>query len=154
VSEQSVPKALGPLLDSTPEAVLPRTFPEMDDDAPVFSAPPVAKLPPASGALPSMIVFVWLCPSAHRACHVNMIESTELDVTTNEIGRPWLVVPAKLPEDAAEEEWCSARYPPTSTTTNPTAEYLRSRVENTVPDIGRPAAPLDESGGDHGPPLK
>ncbi len=101
---QSVPKALGPVLDSTPEAVSPWIFPDMDDDAPVLSVPPVAKLPPASGALPSTIVFVWPCPSAHLACQRNMIESTELGVAVNEIGRPWLVVPAKLPADAGEDD--------------------------------------------------
>lgn len=85
---QSVPKALGPLLDSTPEAVSPLIFPDMDEDAPVLSVPPVAKVPPASGALPSMIVFVCLCPSVHLACQLNMIESTELDVAVNEIGWP------------------------------------------------------------------
>ncbi len=105
---QSVPKALGPLLDNTPEAVSPWIFPDTDDDAPVFSVPPVAKVPPASPALASTIVFVWLCPLAHTACQANMIESTELEVTVNEIGRPWLVVPAKLPADAPEEDWCSA----------------------------------------------
>lgn len=101
---QSVPKALGPLRDSTPDAVSPWIFPEIDDDAPVLSVPPVAKLPPATVALPSAIVFVWVCPSAHTACQLNMIASTELDVAVNEIGRPWLVVPAKLPVDVPEPD--------------------------------------------------
>lgn len=104
---QSVPKALGPLLESTPEAVSPWIFPDMDDDAPVLSVPPLAKLPPARDALPSTIVFVWLCPSLHLACQVNMIDPTELDVTVKEIGRPWLVVPAKLPADGAEDDPCT-----------------------------------------------
>ena len=105
---QSVPKALGTLLDNTPEALSPWIFPDAEDDAPVFSVSAVAKVPPTSRTLPSTIVFVWLCPSAHTACQVNMIESTELDVTVNEIGRPWPVVPAKLPADAPEENGCSA----------------------------------------------
>jgi len=91
---QSVPKELGPLLDTTPEAVPPWICPDMDDDAPVLRVPPVEKLPCPRGALPRSIVFVWLCPSVHLACQVNVIESTELDVAVNEIGRPWLVVPA------------------------------------------------------------
>lgn len=108
VAVQSVPNELGPLLESTPEAVSPWIFPEMDDDAPVSRVPPVAKAPVFSGALPSPIVFVWLCPLVHVARQANTIESTELDVAVNEIGRPWLVVPTKLPVDAADDDLCSA----------------------------------------------
>ncbi len=53
------------------------------------------KSPDVIGALPRMIVFecVWLSEQAAR--QANWIDSTDVGVTVKEIGKPWLVVPAK-----------------------------------------------------------
>ncbi len=92
---QSVPNALGPLLDSWPVAVRPLTCPDTAEDAPVSSVPDVEKCPDAIEALPSMIVFEWVSLSAQTARQANRIDPTDVGVTVNEMGRPWLVVPTK-----------------------------------------------------------
>jgi hypothetical protein len=52
-----VPNALGPLRDSTPDAELPRTCPDTDDEAPVLSVADTEKASAAIGVGPSRIVF-------------------------------------------------------------------------------------------------
>jgi hypothetical protein len=93
VSAQSVPNALGPVLDRLPEAVPPATFPATEDDAPVFSVAEAEKPPEITGAVPRAIMLVWLWPSAQIACQPNWMEWTAVGVTLKEIGRPWLVLP-------------------------------------------------------------
>ena len=60
-SRQLVRNELGPLRDSRPDAALPFTCPNTDDEAPVFSVPDTEKAPAVIGALGNRIVFwcVW-----------------------------------------------------------------------------------------------
>jgi hypothetical protein len=55
---QFVPNALGPLLDSKPDAVWPVTFPDREENAPVLSVPDTEKAPDLIDVLPRKIVFV------------------------------------------------------------------------------------------------
>ena len=95
MAAQSVPNALGPLLESWPVAERPPTCPDTAEDAPVSSLPDAEKPPAASAALPRRIVFEcdWL--SEQTARQAKRIDSTDVDVTVKEIGNPWLVVPTK-----------------------------------------------------------
>ncbi len=61
VSVHVVPNELGPLRDSRPDAALPCTCPDTDEEAPVFSVPDAEKAPAVIGVLGNRIVFwcVW-----------------------------------------------------------------------------------------------
>jgi hypothetical protein len=122
---QSVPKTVGPLLDKTPDAEPPATVPDTEAVEPVLRVPDAENLSELIEALPRTIVLVWLCPSAQVACHTKVIASTDVGVTVNEIGSPWLVVPTKLP--APLDECLDAAYPAIAMTIKPTTPNLRNR---------------------------
>ncbi len=61
----------------------------------MLSWPDAENFPDVIGALPRMIVFECVWPSEQTARQANWIDSTDVEVTVKEIGKPWLVVPTK-----------------------------------------------------------